>query len=301
MRKVFVLFVLLWVGFSLSAQDAAKFTGSLLWKISGKDLREPSYIFATHHLAPVHFLESVVGLEDALASADQLVGELIMVDQPLIQAKLQMAAMMPAGESYKKLLSKEDYSELDKEIKATLGVGLDQMGMFKPGMLSTLYTLQLYAHTEPDYSFATHEAIDTYLQKKAKKDGKLLLGLETAEEQIHALFDASPLKGQAENLLCVARHKEHAIEAIKVLSKNYYEARLGLIFVNAYNPETSCPVDEVYQRAINEDRNNKWLAKLPGIMKSGPSFIAVGALHLPGEIGLLYQLEKMGYQVEPVR
>ncbi|GHT71951.1 hypothetical protein FACS189455_4730 [Bacteroidia bacterium] len=52
---------------------------------------------------------------------------------------------------------------------------------------------------------------------------------------------------------------------------------------------------------INKARNDAWMKKLPGLMKDKSSFIAVGALHLVGEEGLLNQLEKAGYKVEAVK
>jgi uncharacterized protein YbaP (TraB family) len=49
------------------------------------------------------------------------------------------------------------------------------------------------------------------------------------------------------------------------------------------------------------NRNKAWSEKLPAIMKTAPTFIAVGALHLPGDKGLLNLLKKQGYTVEPVK
>ena len=60
-------------------------------------------------------------------------------------------------------------------------------------------------------------------------------------------------------------------------------------------------VSEEYEYAINKERNDKWLAKLPGLMSERPLFVAVGALHLAGEEGLLRQLHAMGYKVTPVK
>ncbi|RLA04876.1 MAG: hypothetical protein DRQ60_03605 [Gammaproteobacteria bacterium] len=37
--------------------------------------------------------------------------------------------------------------------------------------------------------------------------------------------------------------------------------------------------------------------RLLPILKEGKAFIAVGALHLPGESGLLQRLHKLGYQI----
>ena len=53
--------------------------------------------------------------------------------------------------------------------------------------------------------------------------------------------------------------------------------------------------------AMIYNRNKAWSEKLPAIMKTAPTFIAVGALHLPGDKGLLNLLKKQGYTVEPVK
>ena len=44
----------------------------LLWKISGNGLTKPSYLFGTHHVAPLSVIDSVPGLMDALAAADEI-------------------------------------------------------------------------------------------------------------------------------------------------------------------------------------------------------------------------------------
>ena len=49
------------------------------------------------------------------------------------------------------------------------------------------------------------------------------------------------------------------------------------------------------------NRNKTWAEKLPAIMKAAPTFVAVGALHLPGEKGLLNLLKRQGYTVEAVK
>lgn len=47
-------------------------------------------------------------------------------------------------------------------------------------------------------------------------------------------------------------------------------------------------------------RNQTWAKKLPTLIETAPSFIAVGALHLPGEEGLINLLRAQGYQIEAV-
>ena len=50
----------------------------LLWKISGKGLGAPSYIFGTNHLSPLSVKDRIAGLDDAFAAAAQVCGEIEM-------------------------------------------------------------------------------------------------------------------------------------------------------------------------------------------------------------------------------
>ena len=48
-------------------------------------------------------------------------------------------------------------------------------------------------------------------------------------------------------------------------------------------------------------RNVRMVERLIPLVKKEPTFIAVGALHLPGEDGILALLEKEGYTIKPVK
>ena len=48
----------------------------LLWKITGKELKAPSYLMGTHHLAPLSIMDSIKGMQTALNSTTQVIGEL---------------------------------------------------------------------------------------------------------------------------------------------------------------------------------------------------------------------------------
>jgi uncharacterized protein YbaP (TraB family) len=54
------------------------------------------------------------------------------------------------------------------------------------------------------------------------------------------------------------------------------------------------------QDYLVKDRNQKWMKVLPALMQSKPQFVAVGALHLAGEEGLVQQLRNIGYTVTPL-
>jgi hypothetical protein len=49
-----------------------------------------------------------------------------------------------------------------------------------------------------------------------------------------------------------------------------------------------------------DKRNTNWVAQLNKIMKKESVFIAVGAGHLVGEMGLISLLRKAGYTLRPL-
>lgn len=60
-----IITFLLLLSISLTSCAKTKQETGLLWKISGNNLEEPSYLFGTHHLVPVSYLDSIDGLDEA--------------------------------------------------------------------------------------------------------------------------------------------------------------------------------------------------------------------------------------------
>ncbi len=302
-KFILSLFTLLLVITQISiAQNSDKYTGSLLWKISGNNLNQPSYILGTHHLAHVSFVDSIAGLKKTLNDVDQIVGELVLDDMPALQTQMQQAALMPKGETYADLLTKDELQTLDAGLKSLFTVGLEQFGQLKPGMLSSLYTVTMYAKQHPEFNPMSHEAIDAYVQRIGKENGKSILGLETIDDQIYALFNAEPLKDQAKSLVCLTQNINTIEKLMDKLNEYYKTGNLAEMYNLSFNnPEDPCPTSAIAKSALSTDRNNKWLEKLPAIMNEKSNLIAVGALHLVGEDGLLIQLSNMGYTVEAVK
>ncbi len=302
MKKILLsTLALLCIVFSSSAQSIDKFTGALLWKISGNGLNQPSYILGTHHLASVHFVDEIPGLRDAMDNTQQVAGELVMNDKMELQNKVMQSAMLPIGQSYKDILSESNYNTLDEGLKKILGAGLDQMGTFKPGVISMSLAVIAFSKAYPDINIMTHVSIDEHIQKVAAEHNKPVLGLETVEDQIYAMFEAEPLEAQSKQLVCSVSNFDFAVESVKQLTSYYYEGKLPQMYDLSFNnPEEPCPSSDDSKNSLLRNRNDNWLKKLPQMMSDKSTLVAVGALHLAGEEGLLYQLDKMGYTVEKV-
>ena len=53
-------------------------------------------------------------------------------------------------------------------------------------------------------------------------------------------------------------------------------------------------------QALNADRNSRMVERMRPMLDKGGAFIAIGALHLAGEEGVLALLEKQGYRLQSV-
>ncbi|MBK5196209.1 MAG: TraB/GumN family protein, partial [Proteiniphilum sp.] len=251
---------------------------ALLWKISGNGLEKPSYLFGTHHLVPLSFLDSIPGIHEAFESTEQTVGELDMSNMTEMQMKIMSNAMLPEGVTYESLLPAGDVALLDSTLTDLMGFGLNQFGRLKPAMLSNIISVTLYQRYYP--SLASGESLDQHFQEEALKHSRPVVGLETTEDQIYVLLELQSIERQAEMLSCMVKHPEMLKEQMDEIQAAYHAQDLDTLWrlYTRETPDDPCPTTEEEKDALNSDRNSKWLEQLPAIMAERSSFIAVGSL-----------------------
>lgn len=266
----------------------------LFWKISGHGLTKPSYLFGTHHLIEKEQIKDFDKILAIAGQADAVVGEMDMTDMATIQTKIMQVAMMP-GKTIKQLISAEDYTLVDTELRQLMGVGLDQLGAFKPMMLQTMYGVLVYVQSQK--LAKQPEGVDVLFQKKAKENNKAIIGLETIEQQSAMLFDSLPLNRQAEILVKSIKEKQKGIDLFIQLNASYLAGNLQKLAELDKLDDDLTPAEK---RPLYENRNMDWMKQLPVMFSKQSCFVAVGCMHLIGDTGLLSQLKKAGYTVEAV-
>jgi uncharacterized protein YbaP (TraB family) len=155
-------------------------------------------------------------------------------------------------------------------------------------IMATIMQLSEGAMTNPD------DVIDVRLQRMAEGKGLKIKPLETIKEQMAAI-DAIGLKEQAKMLLeSIDQEEDEMMDEIK---RCYAKANLSCI-ESVYNENK---FDEGAEGSLIIERNQTMVKRLTTMINKGETvFCAVGALHLPGEKGLIYLLEAAGYTVEPI-
>lgn len=282
---------------SLFLSIATVTSAQVLYKVEGNGMASPSYLFGTHHLAPLSKIDEF-GARTPFEAASQVAGEIDMtIDQMQLAAIMQPHMMAPVDSTLTKVISPEDFTVISKEFEKWApmqGMQLQMLDMMKPMAVTSMVTVGMVAKDMPDYNPA--EQLDTYFQAQGKNDGKKIVPLETADFQATVLFDSTPIAYQAEALVELLKDPAKAMEQAKELNEAYnnqdLDAMLKMTEAEDEHPE--------FMIALLDRRNANWLTKLPDIMKEGSTFVAVGALHLAGEKGLVEGLRKLGYTVTPL-
>lgn len=291
--KTISLFIALLAGcFVTKSYAQEEPSKGLLYEVSGNGLKKPSYLFGTFHLLNSDFLNEMPMVAKSFNKAKGLVVE---VDLQPSDVLVFQKAMVMDGQKLSDLLTKEELDKLDAKLQDAMGFGIALFNNMKPAAVTTMLAATMPKDVKVKIDKYKGTAMDMYFMNLAREKKKPVTGLETAQEQIDILMG----KTIDEQVVDIRKYLEKIDEAdtltAKIVDLYFAQDIAGLWAVTTDNKEYIGDM-----KRLLEDRNNNWMKKLPGLMKDNPQFIAVGALHLAGPTGLVYQLRKAGYTVTPL-
>ncbi len=300
MKMRLLLFLLVtFTGFTALAQPTSqapdKTENSLLWKITGKELTEPSYLFGTIHMINKKDFFFTPVMERSFSDSRRVVFEIDMEDMTDMAAMMpvMMKAFMADGATLSDLLSDEDYEIVSAHFEK-MGLPMVFMERIKPMFLSALTSEDALSFTKDTSSIMSYEM---ELTRMAKMEEKPIDGLETAEFQM-SMFDSIPYDVQARMLVDGIKNNDEPDSQLDQLVELYKAQDLyGLQALMAEDPEGLGKYNEL----LLERRNRNWIPIMEKMMTEGPTFFAVGAGHLGGEAGVIALLREEGYTLTPVR
>lgn len=284
-RLGILLILVMWIIIPVQAQSDPQ--NSLLWKISGNGLTEESYVFGTIHLICADQFLMDDRIKNAFQSTDQLVMELDMSD-PDLQQKMAAISINPEMKNIQGELDEEDAKALDAFLIGSYGVGLAQLGVLKPFVLTSMVMIKQL----PCEEVVSYEEFFTSL---ATDQNKPVKGLETVEYQM-GIFDQIPAELQLADLIKMVTTNESE-EEFELMVETYLSEDLDRLYSIMKDSDTM----EKYQDIMLDNRNRNWISEMDSAMKNSSVFFAVGGGHLPGENGIINLLRKKGYKVEPVK
>jgi uncharacterized protein YbaP (TraB family) len=260
---------------------------ALLWKVSGKQLKSPSYLYGTYHLLCPEDLKFPKKVLNALKASNKIYLELDFDDPELMQ-KMGAHVLMKNDESLKNLLSDSIFQITSNAFSNTTGMSLEMFVTLKPMLISTmLYPSVIKCElSSPEQEFV----------KLAKEQNKVVEGLETVEQQMEVI-DQIPYSEQAKMLTdYLFEIEKFKIETFEIL-KLYKEGNLEELQKQMNSPNQSYTK---YLDGMLLQRNRNWIPIIDKQVTEAPVFIAVGAGHLAGEEGVISLLRKLGYTVSPL-
>ncbi|HEY5750602.1 MAG TPA: TraB/GumN family protein [Chryseolinea sp.] len=265
---------------------------AVFWEISANGLSKPSYLFGTFHLKGSTYVDSLTQVIDKFKTSGTVVGELLF--DSTMTMKMMTASIMK-DTTLEMLLSRDHYQQTAAWLKEVTGYDLKMFNKMNPMLVEILIMTALQQKYFP--APANERPMDVYFQQRAKTEGKKMVGLESLDEQINALYHQFSYRRQADMLTDFVQEKDRAKSDVVNMNRYYREGNLAQL----ESMMTRDVFSEKETDVLVNDRNRKWMIQLPGLMKQQQTFIAVGALHLAGENGLVALLRKAGYVVRPMR
>ncbi|GMQ27434.1 TraB/GumN family protein [Algoriphagus confluentis] len=282
LRFLFVFLLLLGLKSHLAAQDS-----SLLWKVSGNGLTQDSYLFGTIHIICAEQFVMDERIQKAFDQSEQIILELDM-DDPQLQAQMQQLSINSGMKNISQDMNEEEAGVIDAFLMEKYGAGLQQLGILKPFVLSSMVLLKSLPCEQI-------ESYENFFTTRAQESSKPLIGLETVAFQM-GIFDQIPQKLQLDELVKMIK-EENAEEEFQKLINAYLSEDVEALF-KAMN-EDGFMAD--YRDLILDSRNRAWIPILEREMANQSAFVAVGGGHLGGENGVIALLRKQGYTVTPIR
>jgi len=263
---------------------------SLLWRISGKGITKPSYLYGTMHVLCADDAALSDSLKAVIAHCDELYFEINLSDMARMLASMKYMRMNDS-KRLSDLLKPDEYAKVrDYFSKHASMLPFGMLERFKPMLISGLIEQQ-------GMECQTADGMELMIMKESRPYHKPVRGLETAEFQA-GLFDSIPYELQAKELVNYIDSADENGKMMRQLVELYKHQDLEGIDRLSQKDDNGI---SGYMDMLLYNRNRKWAKELDSLLTKKSLLVAVGAAHLPGINGVIELLRKEGYTVEPVK
>ena len=276
-------------------------TKPFLWKMEGKELKKPCFLFGTLHLGGGKLDTLHPAAESAFLDCDVLATE-IPID-PQTQMKMALQLMRKDDQSLSDSIGEDRIKLVEAELKA-INPQLD-LAPFEPMKTWVLaVTLPMLKS-----QLTGAEAMDASLWKRAKKAQKATTSIETADSQL-ALFEQFDEPEQLalldETLRTMKKDRDEGKDSVQTLLDAYLSGDLENL-----KKEIDKSIDEMrrgphkelgerFYRKLLTERDESMAKSIAKKLSAAPEkshFFAAGAAHFAGETSIISHLEALGYKV----
>jgi len=271
-----------------SESQALQADQAIFWSIE-KDGNKAGYLLGTIHSEDPRVLDFSEEFLQKLKSNTMFAME--MVPDLTTLARLTEYMHYPPGQTLEAVIGQKRYDALIVAL-SVYGVPAEFVSRMKP------WAAMMTLSTPPP---VTGFFMDLSLSLRASGNGLKVVGLETLEQQLSFLEDM-PMSMQLHLLDQAIAEAGHVKEEHDQMVAAYLQNNLQqLLTLSEEELQTVGPEvrDYFFESGIVK-RNHRMLESLLSHLGTQTVFIAVGALHLTGDEGLLRLLRKNGFELAPL-
>jgi len=258
-----------------------EFSNGLLWKIETPS-GQSNYLFGTIHSQDRAVAQFPPYVRLALAKSQPFIIESVLTEES--NKVFFDSIYFPDNEKLSDLIAAPIYQYLE-EVLPDYGVPIEKVPNLKPWAAFTLI-----GRPKP----VNAETLDMVLIKTARSLNKTIISLENMKELIEPIEKLS-LDDQVIILNDTVCNHAQIIKDSWELVQLYLARDLAGIMAFSNQPHFDEDIFDRYIQGILYDRNERILERIIPYLDNGSAFVAVGALHLAGEKGLLHLLKNKNY------
>lgn len=270
------------------------------WRIEKPGIA-PSHLFGTFHDTEAHQL---IGAEiwDRLAASDSAWFELSLAEEARMQADIAARPLEIVFDMSQPPLSErlsQDQRDLIAQALESRGIPFQAAEQMRSWMLVALLG---FPACEIRALQAGEQSLDQRLAQFAVDRGIVEAGLETYEQSLAGIEDMSD-RDLLDMLADYGRNLGGEEDQRRTRLGLYQSgeimaiAEFGIWQAEQQGFDRAREMTDRFFESALTKRNIAWLDRLIPALEGGNAFVAVGALHLPGESGLVRLLRDQGWTV----
>ena len=273
-----------------ASRSAAAYTQGVLWKIEGAGAA-PSHVFGTIHLADPRVLALPQLVKQTFDTAASFTIEVRFDAANVVELASRMLFM--DGRELPDVIGPPLYAKV-AALAPELGLPPEVLRRFKPWAVALLIIV-------PQQD--AENILDNRLYQMAMEQKKDLYQLETVDEQV-AMFEGMAESEQIALLRYAVENRERLRGRMGLMVDAYLRRDLAELLRVSDEGDMNDPamkrLNATFMERLLYERNVVMAKRMEPQLREGRAFIAVGALHLHGERGVLARLASRGYRVTRV-
>lgn len=291
---VLLALVVLWAP-PASSDEKRAYTQGLLWRVESQGA-PASYVFGTIHVSDPRVQTVVQDMLQTVGPLDSISVEIVQTPEATAATAQRMFSL--DGPPLSQRIGAQMFANT-VAAAAPYGMNATVLERIKPWAIAVTLSLPV---SELRAQAAGQLNSEKILEAHAARNRVALYAIETVDEQLN-LFDDLPEVKQIDMLRLTLQHSDKADNFFARLLNAYLAQDLTDVYriMEEFSAGEQTNLQEFFESDLIGKRNLRMVERIQPRLAEGNALIAVGALHLPDEVGVLRLLEQRGYTISPMR